>query len=116
MYIPEENICIDKSLFAWKGCLAFCQYNPSKRSGYGIKIHKLCEPAMGYAWNFLIYSGKETEMIDNEGSYGERVVKTLMSDLCDKGYNLYLDRFFNPIACRVFVYCKNKYLWNSHEK
>lgn len=34
-------------------------------------------------------------MMGNDGSYGEKVVKTLMTDLSGQGYNLYLDRFFN---------------------
>lgn len=58
-----------------------CQYVPSKRSHYGIKIYKLCESNSRYVWNFLVYSGKDTNIMANDGSYGERVVKTLMTDL-----------------------------------
>lgn len=65
IYIPEENICIDESLFAWKGRLGFRQYVPSKRLRYGIKIYKLCESVSGYVWNFLIYCGKDTEMLSS---------------------------------------------------
>ncbi|GBN77865.1 PiggyBac transposable element-derived protein 4 [Araneus ventricosus] len=103
-YIPKENICIDESLFAWKGRLGFRQYVPSKRSRYGVKIYKLCKSVTGYVWNFLIYCGKDTDMSSSDGSYGERVVKTLMSDLCEKGYNVYLDRFFNSPSLAEYMH------------
>ncbi|XP_054711133.1 piggyBac transposable element-derived protein 4-like [Uloborus diversus] len=91
---PERNICIDETLFGWKGRLSFRQYIPSKRARYGIKIYKLCESQTGYIWNCCVYTGKDTGIIQTAGLYGERVVKTLLSDLLGKGYNLYLDRFF----------------------
>lgn len=94
LYTPDREICIDESLFGWKGRIGFRQYIPSKRARYGIKIYKLCESQTGYIWNFLIYTGKDTELINTSGLYGERVVKTLLSTLENKGYNLYLDRFF----------------------
>lgn len=43
--------------------------------------------------DFLVYCGKDTDMMANDGSYCERVVKMHMTDLSGKGYNLYLDRF-----------------------
>lgn len=94
VHTPERNICIDESLFGWKGRLGFRQYIPSKRSRYGIKIYKLCESLSGYIWNCVIYTGKDTEILETGGLYGERVVKTLLSKLLGKGYNLYVDRFF----------------------
>ncbi|GBN56111.1 PiggyBac transposable element-derived protein 4 [Araneus ventricosus] len=103
-YISKENICIDESLFSWKGRLGFRQYIPSKRSHYGIKIFKLCESIIGYVWNFLIYCGKDTDMSSSDGCYGERVVKTLMSDLCEKGYNVYLDCFFNSPSLAEYLH------------
>lgn len=59
-----------------------------------LKIYKLCESSTGYIWNALMYTGKDTEMSERIGLYGERAEKSLMSDLLGKGYNLYLDRFF----------------------
>lgn len=102
IYTPEKNICIDESLFGWKGRLGFKQYVPSKRSRYGIKIYKLCESSSGYVWNFLIYYGKET-VSGLDGLHGERVVKTLMSDLSDKGHDLYVNRFFNSPSLAEYL-------------
>lgn len=91
LYIPERNISVDENLLPWKGRLGFRQYIPSKRARYGIKIYKLCESSTGYIWNALVYTGKDTEMSETTGLYGECAVKTLISDLLGKGYNLYLD-------------------------
>lgn len=104
-YVPEQNISIDESLFSWKGRLGFRQYVPSKRSRYGIKIYKLSESLSGYIWNFLVYTGKETEMLSTQGLYGERIVKSLLSDLTGKGHNLYLDRFFTSPSLAQELHC-----------
>lgn len=80
--------------FSWKGRLGFRQYIPSKRSRYGIKTYKLCDSTSGYIWNCLVYTGKDTQLTEPGALYGERAVKTLLADLKNKGYNLYLDRFF----------------------
>lgn len=94
VYTPEQSICVDESLFAWKGRLGFRMYIPSKRSRYGIKIYKLCESNSGYIWNYCVYTGKDTQILETGDLYGERVVKTLLGELAGKGYHLYLDRFF----------------------
>lgn len=85
---------MDESLLAWKWRSGFRQYIPSKRARYWIKIYNLSESSTGYVWNVLVYTGKDTEMSEITDLYGERAVKTLMSDLFGKGYNLYLDWFF----------------------
>lgn len=57
---PFEEIFYDKSIlwFPFRGRVVFCQYVPSKRHRYGIKIFKLCLRG-NYTWNFKVYAGKE---------------------------------------------------------
>ena len=116
VYTPEENICIDESLFSWKGRLGFRQYIPSKRSRYGIKIYKLSESKSGYVWNFLIYTGKDTLLCEDGGNYGERVVRTLFSNLTGKGYNLYLDRFFTSPSLADYLSSVNTNMCGTVQK
>lgn len=97
VYIPDENISIDESLMLWKGRLIFKQYIPSKRARYGIKLFLLCESSTGYVWCFFVYTGKDTEL-QGEGPCGQRVVMTLLEKLKDKGYKLFLDRWFTSIS------------------
>jgi hypothetical protein len=62
LYLPNQDILIDKSLTLWKGCLSFNQYLPLKASKFGIKTYELCDTITGYLWSFLVYAGKDTEL------------------------------------------------------
>lgn len=45
----QEDNAIDESLMKNKGCLSYNQFNPSKRTRFGIKFYKLCELKSGTA-------------------------------------------------------------------
>jgi len=60
LYLPGQNIAIDKSLKLWRGRLSFKQYIPLKSSKFGIKSYELCESSSGNLWSFKIYTGKDT--------------------------------------------------------
>ena len=57
---PEQEVPLDESLFLYKGHLAFKQFLPAKRSGFGIKIFQLCESKSGFTYKFMIYPGRLT--------------------------------------------------------
>lgn len=40
-HISEETVCIDETMIPFRGRLCFCQYIPSKRHRYGVKLYKL---------------------------------------------------------------------------
>ena len=96
VYTPEQNICVDESLLLWKGRLGWVQYIPSKRSRFGVKIYKLCESSTGYVWNFIVYTGKDTNYGDRHPreQTSSRVVLEIADNLLDKGYCLYLDNWY----------------------
>lgn len=89
-YIPEKNVYIDESLFLWEKDVR----KPPKRSRCGLKLYKLCDSASGYIWNFILCAGKDAQAKESAGNYVERIIKTLLEDRIEKGYNLYVDRFF----------------------
>jgi hypothetical protein len=62
MYIPGENVAVDKSLTLWKGRLSFKIYLPLKSSKFGIKTFKLCESSTGSLWKYIVYSGADTDI------------------------------------------------------
>ncbi|XP_046402046.1 piggyBac transposable element-derived protein 4-like [Ischnura elegans] len=99
LYVPDENICIDESLTLWKGRLGFKQYIPLKAAKFGIKTFELCESKSGYLWNFFVYTGSGSDIIcstnvdDNLKS--SKIVVHLMEPLFSKGYNLWMDNFYN---------------------
>ena len=42
-----------------------------------------------------MYYGKETQLVDNDHPHIVRVVETLVEPFHNKGYDLYVDRFYN---------------------
>jgi hypothetical protein len=59
LYLPNQDISVDKSLMLWKGPYVF---QPLKASKFGIKTNELCDATTGYLWSFLVYTGKDTKL------------------------------------------------------
>ena len=110
IYVPGENICVDESLMLWKGRLGFRQYIKSKRARFGIKSYEICESLTGYVYDFIMYTGKDTEYTFTDGNQGEKVVLTLLEPLLGKYYKVYTDRFFtSPTLARTLL-ANNTYI------
>lgn len=73
MYTPEQQIAIDESVITFKGRVAFRQY-----------LQRVC-----------VYFGKETQLVDSQHSHTVRVVQTLVEPFHNRGYDLYVDRFYS---------------------
>lgn len=54
-YTPDQNLSVDEYVMSFKGRLTFCQFIPSKRARYGIKLYKMCESTTGYTCIFFFY-------------------------------------------------------------
>ena len=86
LFHPGKFFAVDESLLLWKGRLSWKQYIPKKRSRFGIKSFELCDCSTSYLWNFIIYSGRETDLdADNVHSQGTKVVMKLANDLLGVG-------------------------------
>ena len=96
MLTPQRDISIDESLLLYKGRLSWRQYIPSKRARFGIKSYLLCESNSGYIWKSIIYTGKDTILLDeyNNLPVSSQIVMTLIKDLLGKGYCLTTDNFY----------------------
>ncbi|XP_038052932.1 piggyBac transposable element-derived protein 4-like isoform X1 [Patiria miniata] len=84
VYVPSQDITTGESVWKFQG--------PQKCRMY--KIYKTCQStgdAAGYTWNFKIYAGEDRGV-------KSRVVLDLNEDLLDRGYNIYLDRWFSSPA------------------
>ena len=108
--MPGENICVDESLMLWKGRLGFRQYIKSKRARFGIKSYEICESTTGYVFDFIMYTGKDTEYTCTDGNQGEKVVLTLLEPLLGKYYKLYTDRFFTSPTLAHTLLANNTYI------
>ena len=101
VYTPTQKVCVDESLFLYRGRHSAVQFIPSKRSRYGLKVFKLCEsdgPATGYTSAFIAYLGGDKQKKkkgDQLYSY-KMVVKLLdMAKILDKRYHVYTDNWYS---------------------
>lgn len=93
---PYQKLCIDESLMLFKGRLAFKQYIPSKRHRFGIKLFVLCDCETSYIYDFIVYTGKTTN-IGDFGDYGfaGNIILTLMNGLFHQGHTLFIDNWYS---------------------
>ncbi|XP_037787732.1 piggyBac transposable element-derived protein 4-like [Penaeus monodon] len=71
-FVPNKNVTVDQSLWAFKGRHHALQYNPSKRAQRGLKVYKLCSsdgPEAGYTAAFKIYMGQDRGVLQHEGRH-----------------------------------------------
>ena len=94
MYVPDQHIAIDESVISFRGRVGFLQYLKGKPNPWGIKAFVLADSVSGYLYKARIYFGKDTQLVDPELPHTIRVLKTLVSGLHHKGYDLYIDRFY----------------------
>ena len=98
VFVPEQLVTVDESLWRYRGHHHAVQYNPKKRARFGLKVYKLCAsdgPSAGYTCSFKIYMGKETKTIP-AGLASHRAVTDLVeyAGLFDQGYELYTDNWY----------------------
>ena len=96
-YTPSQEIAVDESVVSFKGRVSFHQYLKGKPHPSGIKAFVLSDSKTGYLQRVCVYYGKETQLVDNDHPHTHtvRVVETLVEPFHNKGYDLYVDRFYN---------------------
>lgn len=78
--MPFQDLCIDKSLILWRGRFKFRQYILSKKHSFGIKIFVFCDMESDYMKDFIIYTGRDTNVeYDEQLSISGSVVITFLS-------------------------------------
>ena len=97
VYSPSQDICIDESLFKYRGRFMWRTYNRSKRARYGLKAYKLCESsgdATGFTLAMRMYLGDDQE---GDTPVAERIVMLLMKEAgcLDKFHHVYMDRWYS---------------------
>ena len=99
-YIPYQNISIDESIISFKGRLSFLQYLPKKPHKWGLKAWVLADSVTGYTWGWQLYTGKESDQVQQGYGLAHRVVLELASDerLEGKGYVIFTDNFYSSPA------------------
>ena len=129
-YTPSQQIAVDESVISFKGRVSFRQYLKGKPHPWGMKAFVMSDGKTGYLQRVCVYYGKETRLIDNNNPHTTQVVQTLVEPYHNKGYDLYVDRFYSSpflatelnkvgitvtsnifiISCRKNICCKIKLL------
>ena len=104
-YNLEKNITIDESMIHFKGRSDYTFYISMKPIKYGFKLHVLTESSTGYCYNYLLdldNLSKYLKVIKSEKNNGNKYIEftvlSLMSYLPFKGYNLFMDFWYNSIS------------------
>ena len=82
-------------MITFKGRVSFRQYLKGKPHPWGIKAFVLSDSKTGYLQRVCVYYGKKTQLIDSDHPHTVRVVQTLVEPFHNKGYDLYVDRFYS---------------------
>ena len=92
-YNPNCNLTVDEQLLPSKSRCPFTQNMPCKPDKFGIKFWVLFENDSKYVINILPYLGKNSER-PNDESLATFVLKKLLENYLNVGYNVTCDNFF----------------------
>ncbi len=53
-----REVSVDESMIGFKGRLGFVQYMPKKPTKWGLKAFVVSDSTTGYAFNWVLYTGK----------------------------------------------------------
>ncbi|KAK2574752.1 hypothetical protein KPH14_013001 [Odynerus spinipes] len=95
-FYPYQEVCIDESLMLFKGRCHFRQFIPSKRSRFGIKTFVLCDCKTNYVLDFIVYTGRHTDIVHDFTTIGQaaNVVMTLLRPYLGKGHTVITDNWY----------------------
>ncbi|XP_060862212.1 piggyBac transposable element-derived protein 4-like [Metopolophium dirhodum] len=107
--VPFQSLVIDESLLLWKGRLSFKQFIRTKRHRFGIKFFILCDVETDFILDFVIYTGKTTELKACDVNLGQSgaVVCTLLRGYLKKGRTLFTDNWYTSPLLSTYLH-KNK--------
>lgn len=96
----EQRLSIDEQMCSTKIGHFLKQYLPNKPHKWGFKLFVLCN-LMGYAYKFIIYSGKETnDRVENEqgvGVVGQTVLNLLRVVPRHRNHIVYFDNYYTSL-------------------
>jgi len=117
---PQEFLCVDESLLPFKGRLSFKQFNPMKRSRFGIKLIVLCDAENKYVLDILPYQGKSTAIQNNSWiekfGFGGASVLTLLQRYLGKNHRVTIDNWFMSPTLAKTLYDKQTFVLGTAQK
>ena len=87
--------------------ISFCQFIPLKHTQFGIKACVLAESESRYVYAFSFYTGKTAEV---QKDLSGTVVCSLITNLLNQGYRLYLDNLHMNAELLLYLYDNETYV------
>ena len=116
MRYPSPQLAIDETLYPYRGCIGFKQYNPSKPAKNGLLCRSLCDSTTTYTYFTLAYAGKPESTDGPAAKYcltgTEEYTKYLVNEFSAynsiQECNISMDRYFTSVYLAAWV-LENKF-------
>ena len=107
LFQPFEHVAIDERMVKSKARFPMRQYIRDKPTKWGFKLWVIADSSTGYTYDFNIYIGRRAQASEHGLSYD--VVLTLVEDLMNQGYKLYMDNFYTSM--KLLTDLKKNRVW-----
>ena len=68
-----------------------------------------CDAESGYIWNNnMLYTGADTDVVEDDEYHALNIIMTLINDLLDEGWCVYIDTWYTHPLNYVTNYVKDK--------
>lgn len=89
-FAPHGKLTVDEGMCGFRGRIHFKVYMKGKPEKYGIKLFVVCDACTGYVLRMEVYAGKGAQ-----DSGVMSVLDRLLSDYYDKGFTVFMDRYYS---------------------
>lgn len=94
---PYNELCVDETLYPFRGRCPFKQYIPTKPAKYGLKFWSIVDVKSNYVLDTELYVGKEANQINKSQNIGAKVVLNLSKPFYYSGRVVTCDNFFTSV-------------------
>jgi hypothetical protein len=102
---PGKQLCIDETLFCFRGRCAHRQYMPAKPAKYGLKYNCIVDVKTSYLLDCRPYLGMINNVRDTD--CGRKIVMKLCKEYYGTHRNVTMDNFFTSIPLAEDMFNEN---------
>jgi len=96
-----RDVTIDESMIHFEGRSSLIFYMPAKPTKWGFKLHCLVDSKSHYFYDFIFDPGQNYRnliMEDEEISFTENIVLSLLKKLENKGHRVFFDSWYSSVS------------------
>ena len=103
-YTPGLHLCIEETLYSFRGRCSHRQYMPKKPAKYGLKFNNIVCCKSAYLLDTIPYLGKSNEEDPNAKNLGQKLVESLSEFYNGSKRCVTMDNFFTSIPMAKKLY------------